>query len=221
MTSFSHYVFVDFENVPIIDLGVIAGKPVHVSLLIGKHQTRLDLSLVQEIQRMPGQVELVEVGSSGRNALDITLASHLGRALERAPGADFGIISKDKDFDAMIAHWQARGVTIVRESSFAALTFLQRPKPAKTGKTRPPFPLSGPKAAPPAKSPPKPKADKFAKFVAHLRNSPPANLTKLEHMLAAYYKPAAPAGGIKGLIAALEKQEIVTIDPIGTVTVLK
>jgi len=61
------------------------GKSVHVTLLIGKKQTKLDLALVQQMRRVPDQVELVEVGASGHNALDLTLAYYLGRAAERSP----------------------------------------------------------------------------------------------------------------------------------------
>lgn len=34
--TFTQYVFIDFENVPSLDLGLIEGKSVHVTLLIGK-----------------------------------------------------------------------------------------------------------------------------------------------------------------------------------------
>ncbi|MES1168419.1 MAG: hypothetical protein ABUL61_04545, partial [Oleiharenicola lentus] len=67
---FTYFVFVDFENVPTADLGLVEGKPVHVTFLIGKKQTWLDLTLVKQIHRLATQVELVEVGASGHNALD-------------------------------------------------------------------------------------------------------------------------------------------------------
>jgi len=76
-------VFVDFENVPEVDLGLVEGKPVHVTILIGKNQKKIDLPLVQQIRRLAAQVELVEVGASGRNALDLTLAYYLGQAVLR------------------------------------------------------------------------------------------------------------------------------------------
>src|ERR1017187_7174364 len=64
-SHFTHFVFVDFENVPNIELGRVAGKPVHVSLLLGKNQRNLDVGLVQSIHRLAAQVQLVEVGASG------------------------------------------------------------------------------------------------------------------------------------------------------------
>ena len=95
--TLTHYVFVDFENVPEVNLGLIEGKPVQVTLLIGKNQKKLDLALVQQIRRLASQVELIEVGASGHNALDLPLAYYLGQAVQRCPDAHFHIVSKDKD----------------------------------------------------------------------------------------------------------------------------
>jgi hypothetical protein len=126
----TYFVFVDFENVQKVDLALIEGKPVHVTLLIGKNQTKVATSLFAQVSRLPGQVLVVEVGGSGRNALDLTLAYYLGRAIEQIPEANYAIVSKDKDFDPMIAHLGTNGIQIVRKDSFATLPFLQPPKSA-------------------------------------------------------------------------------------------
>lgn len=159
----THHVFVDFENVPVIDIGLIAGHTAKVTLLIGKRQQRLDLALVRQIHRLAGQVEMVEVGASGRNALDLTLACYLGRAVQCEPGTTFAIISRDKDFDPLIAHLKETGVAISRHDSFAALPFLA---PAKRG-----TPTKTPQAkAPPAGRSSQP-ADRFAKVAARLEEN--------------------------------------------------
>ncbi len=145
--NFTHLVFVDFENVPTVDLGLVAGKPVHVTLLIGKKQTWLDLSLVQQMRRVHVQVDLVEVGASGRNALDLTLACYLGQAVQRSPGAEYFIVSKDKDFEAMIGHLQHKGTKVTRHDSFASLPFLAQAKAVT-----PPKKAAASKAAVPAKA---------------------------------------------------------------------
>jgi hypothetical protein len=203
-TAFTYFVFQDFENVREINLALIEGKAVHVTLLIGKKQTWLDLSLVRQIHRFAAQVELVEVGASGHNALDIILGCHLGQAIERNPGAEFFIVSGDKDFEPMIAHLQSRGIKVTRHESLAGLPFLV------SRKTPPP------KSASSAK--PKPRVDRLEKLIAHLRNSPPSNRTKLEHMIMAFFKPSLPAGGMKGVIAELVKRNAIVIDATGKVT---
>jgi hypothetical protein len=230
----TYFVFVDFENVQKVDLALIEGKPVHVTLLIGKNQTWLDLALVQQIRRLPNQVELLEVGASGRNALDLTLAQYLGRAVERIPEATYGIVSKDKDFDPMIAHLVSRGIDVVRKDTFAGLPFLAPGKPA--AKPKPPLRVvtakpakmtdkPAPSAKPPAAAPSgkagksDAAAEKFARLVKHLRNSPPATRLKLEHMVAAYYKSSLPGGGVTGVIDMLVRQGIVLVDNAGKVAV--
>jgi len=220
----TYFVFVDFENVQEVDLALVEGKPVHVTLLIGKNQTWLDLALVQQIRRMPNQIELLEVGASGHNALDLTLAHYLGRAVERIPEANYAIVSKDKDFDPMIAHLSNRGVQVVRKDSFAALSFLHPAKSVAPAKSRPPLKLVAAKPTPAAKAPaaakPTKAAEKLAKLIKHLRNSPPSSRMKLEHMIVAFYKSALPAGGVAGVIDALVRQRIVLVDDAGKVAVL-
>ena len=215
---FTHFVFVDFENVPSVDLGLVEGKSVHVTLLIGKKQTKLDTSLSIQFNKFAGQVTPVEVNASGRNALDMVLACHLGRSVERNPGAQFTIVSRDKDFEPVLGHLSGEGVRIVRCDTFAAAFQPASPKPGTA--SRPPFVATRTPAKTAAPNKPKPVADRFGKFVQHLRNSPPANKTKLEHMIEAYFKPTLPAGGKKGIIARLLKERVVEIDSAQKVKVV-
>jgi hypothetical protein len=119
-----NHVFVDFENVPSVNLSLIRGQPAKVTLLIGEKQRRLELDLVRQIHEHASQVSLVEVGASGRNALDMVLAWHLGAAAERSAGDAFFVVSKDKDFDPLIKHLRARGLAVERVDAFAALPFV-------------------------------------------------------------------------------------------------
>ena len=126
--SHAHFVLVDFENVSEVDLGLVEDRPVHVTLLIGKNQKKLDLALVRQIHRLAARVELVEVGASGHNALDLTLACYLGQAVQQWPTAQFHIVSKDQDFEPTIGHLVARGVEVARCDAFHLLSFLPRAK---------------------------------------------------------------------------------------------
>ncbi len=211
-----YFVFVDFENVPDVDPGVVKGLPVQLTLLIGRNQKSFRLEMVRAAQVLGDRLELVEVGSSGRNALDLTLAWYLGRAVERNPRGSYFVVSKDKDFEPMIGHLQGKGVTVSRHDSLSSLPFLARV--AKAAAHKPPAPL--PKAQSKATVPAKPKlgADKLEKFIVHLRNSPPANRTKLEHLITAFFKPTLPAGGMKGVIAQLVERRIVAFDDANKVS---
>jgi hypothetical protein len=183
----THFVLVDFENVPEVDLALVEGKPVHVTLFIGKNQKKIDFPLVQQIHRLASQVELVEVGVSGRNALDMTLAYYLGQAVLRNPGALFCIVSRDKDFEPLIAHVSSKGIKVVRRDTFAALLFLPKPgkrSPAKAAALVKPSTLEEetlvhedpllPEAAP---------DDRFERLVLRLKTDSPSRPKKKVRLL--------------------------------------
>ena len=188
-TATNHFVFVDFENVQEIDLRLIAQKPVHVTLLIGKNQSKLDFELVDQIHRLGAQVELVKLESSGRNALDLTLAFYLGRSAQRNPGAQFCVVSKDKDFEPMISYLAGQSLAVVRCDSFAALPFLPKAKKTSTAKA-----AGSGKAGSLEKSATEiaasPPDERLAKLVNRLRNDltprPKKNSSLLAHINTAF-----------------------------------
>lgn len=193
----SHYVFVDFENVPSVDLALVANQPVHVTLLIGEKQKRLDLALVRQIHRHAAQVTLVEVGASGRNALDLVLACHLGQAVVRRPDAAFHIVSKDKDFNPLVAHLRASDVNVARHEGFAALPFLHAPATA-------------------------PETDRrLAKLIDRLRHSaasrPVRRKTLLSHVQD-FYGNRLSATEAESVIGTLVQQGVIAIDDRGRVS---
>lgn len=212
----THFVFVDFENVPEVDLSAISGQPVLVTLLIGKNQKKIDLELVEQIQAFAAQVKLVKVGGSGHNALDLTLACYLGRAIERAPKAVFAIVSKDKDFAPMIAHLIDHDVEVARYDSFAALPFLHHRKPVTPPKSAP-----ATKTSAPAKKPPE---DRCAKVIARLKNPGNRNRPSDEAALHAHIKSAlgkqASDAKVADIVRELVTDHALTITPQGKVSYL-
>jgi hypothetical protein len=181
--AIAHFVFVDFENIPEVDLGPVEGKPVHVTLLIGKNQKKIDLALVQQIRRLAAQVALVEVGASGRNALDLTLAYYLGQAVLRVPNARFYVVSQDKDFEPMIAHVSGGGTKVVRCDRFAALPFLPKPTRSSPVKAAVPSRPSAPaKAAASIKS--RAPDDRLERLATRLRSNTAPRPKKESSLLA-------------------------------------
>jgi PIN domain len=209
----AHFVFVDFENVPEVDLGAIEGQSVHVTLLIGKNQKKLDLELVKQIKQFTEQVDLVEVGASGRNALDLTLAYYLGRAIQRAPVANFAIVSKDKDFAPMIAHLVDHNVEVARYDGFNALPFLHHRSPAAVPKSAPAKPVA------PVKKPPE---DRGAKVIARLKNPASRNRPSDELRLRAHIKSAlgkeSSEPKVDELVRQLREARIALIETSGHVS---
>ena len=199
----SYFVFVDYENVPKVDLGLVEGKPVHVTLLIGKNQKKLDLALVLQIQRAPAQVRLVEVGASGRNALDLTLAYYLGQAVQQTPGAEYCIVSRDKDFEPMIRHLCNENIRVARYDTFVALPFLTPPSPSAAAFKMPP-------------------PDRRTKVIARLKNPANRNRPSSRKALLAHIKTDLGKGAsdsvAEDILRELSEGNALTIDLKGKVT---
>lgn len=118
-----NHVFVDFENVHEVDASVIGTKSVSFTLLLGAKQTKLDAGLVEKLMEHSASVQLIRLASSGKNALDFTLAYYVGRAATTDPTAYIHIVSKDKGFDPLIQHLRSRHIQAHRHDSFATLHF--------------------------------------------------------------------------------------------------
>lgn len=196
-TLFEHYVFIDFENVPLVRLELPDDASAKVVLLIGEKQRKMELELVQQIHRHAARVQLIEVGAAGRNALDLTLAYHLGQIAARAPEAKLYVISKDKDFDPLIGHLRREGRQAVRHEDFHSLPFL------------------APRIAEPETD------ERLAKLIAQLKHKVTARPARKKTLLAhidTFFGKQLPPDEIEALVADLEQRSVVHIDAAGRVT---
>jgi hypothetical protein len=125
--SRTNYIFVDFENVQETDLDRVADKPVKVTFVLGAQHKNLPVPLVKRLLKHAGQVELVETGRSGRNALDLVLAERIGEARHTDPHGYFHIVSKDTDFEALIGHLRDNGTLAQRRAGFHEIPVLMTP----------------------------------------------------------------------------------------------
>ncbi len=128
-----NYVFVDYENVHDVDLALVGSKTVHLTLLLGARQTKLDVALVEKLMAHASSVQLVRLNSSGKNALDFALAYYVGRAVNADANAYFHIVSKDTGFDPLIEHLRSRHIHARRHVDYSTLTFSAPPKPPAAG----------------------------------------------------------------------------------------
>lgn len=123
----THYIFVDFENVQSVNLDLIAGKPVMVIMVIGKDQTKVPLELVEQLMTFSSQVRLVRTEVKGKNALDFVLSAEVGAQGVADPNGTFHIISRDKGFDALIAHFRGHDRSAARHDAFVKVPILSTP----------------------------------------------------------------------------------------------
>lgn len=93
------------------------------TLLVGSKQTKLDTDLVVKLMEHASSVNLVKLTSSGKNALDFTLAYYLGRVAVTDPTAYFHIIAKDTGYDPLIKHLRERHINVQRHASCSDLSF--------------------------------------------------------------------------------------------------
>lgn len=231
MPDFTHFIFVDFENVQDVDLTLARGKPVHVTLLIGAKQTKVPTKLATQLHTFASQVAPIEVGGSGRNALDLTLALYLGREIERHPQASFAIVSRDQDFDPMIAHLKSAGASVARVSGFAAVPcFTTRPSsgnlpPRKSRSRRNPGPAA-PAVTPKPTATPLPLrigmdaipdlARRQNAIFARLSNPTNKNRPTTQKALAAHLRAAlgnnAAEADLAATMAQLAERRVLSID---------
>ncbi len=206
-----HHVFVDFENVHRLDLTGFVTSAVSFTLLVGAKQTKFDISLVEDLLKHAAEVQIIRLGSSGKNALDFSLAYYLGRAVLADPLACFHIISKDTGFDPLIEHLRSRSIRAQRHSDCSTLHSAPSPK-AKTPAVKPSQPPAQKLAAP---------NDLLTRILVHLRksntNRPKRRKTLTSNLLSHGGKSATEAT-IAALIDDLIKSEHLTINEKGAVT---
>lgn len=116
----SKLLLVDYENVQQVRLAML-DEGYRVVVFVGASQRNIPLELVTDAQRLGSRVEWQKVAGEGRNALDFFIACHLGRVMERAPGTECIVLSKDKGFDPLLRQLNAAGLVCRRINSLQEL----------------------------------------------------------------------------------------------------
>lgn len=124
-----HFVFVDVENVTQIDVSILRSKSVHLTVILGANQKKLDADLVEKLISHPTKTKLIRLTKTGKNALDFVLAYEVGQKAAANPSAFFHVISKDKGFDGLITHLHNAKIRAQRHNDFSSLAISS---PAKT-----------------------------------------------------------------------------------------
>jgi hypothetical protein len=114
------HVFVDYENMHELDLKLFGSEGVHLTLLLGPTQKKLDAAVVEELLEHAAAVQLVRLTSVGRNAVDFALTYYLGRATALDPAGRFLIVTKDKGYDPLVEHLRSRSLDVWREANWGA-----------------------------------------------------------------------------------------------------
>jgi len=214
--TFEHHIFVDFENVREADLDLVDGHSAALTLVLGKQQKSLPLGLVEALRRLPPeQVKLVQNQVQGRNSLDFVLACLVGRAVERQPGLAVHIVSKDKGFDALIAHLQECGVPASRHDSLTGVPVLRgKATRAAAGSADQPPAVKAPSAVKVVPS----LDDRIARIAERLgknkSNRPKKKATLLSHIQGQFGGRLRP-DEVEATFNGLAERGTVTVKPTG------
>lgn len=196
-----HHILIDFENVPAVDLAPLVGQAIEVTLLIGERQKQMKIDQVTALVAGGSAMRLIKVGVTGRNALDLTLAYYLGRASLENPRAEFHIISRDTDYDAMIEHVNRHGIRVDRAASVDELEFLQRSyAPGRDEQAD-----HG-------------RVDDVIELLDRNEASRPKTKKRLRSSIASWYASEITEEELDEILLALERRGIVAIDDRGRVS---
>lgn len=117
----TQYIFIDYENVCVSDLFLVAGKDAFVFLMIGFRQEKLPVKVTLFAQQHPAQLRIIQTQVVGRNALDLVLALEVGRQLTADPDGLFHIVSKDTDYQSIVLHLKSENRSVARHKSLAQI----------------------------------------------------------------------------------------------------
>jgi hypothetical protein len=125
--SRTQYIFIDYENVCVTDLFLVAGKDAFVFLILGLNQEKLPVKVTLFAQQHPNQLRIIQTQVVGRNALDLVLALEVGRKLATDPDGDFHIVSKDTDYESVVLHLKAEQRRVARHKSLTKIPEFRAP----------------------------------------------------------------------------------------------
>lgn len=209
----THYILIDYENVPVKSLALLKGKPFRVGVFLGPKNTRLATEFVLAMRDLGAQGDYIQIEAAGPNALDFHIAYYLGRLLEARAADSYHIISKDKGFDALVAHVNQTGIACERADSIEAMSCWPKPVPAKAAVAKPAEAAAPAKAA--AKPATKMKADQVVKKIVGYLRGLEAGKPKSEKTLKGKIRNWCGAGysdkEIDAVFSRLVKQGFVTI----------
>ncbi len=117
----NNYILIDFENVPHHDIALLHGLPYKIIIFVGASQTKIPFEMASEIQKFGSNAEYYKIEGTGHNALDFHIAFYLGRISQQDPSGHFYIVSKDKGFDPLVHHLQAKKIHAQRISGITEI----------------------------------------------------------------------------------------------------
>ncbi len=217
--------FVDFENVPKVDLSALPADVV-VPFFFGASQRSVPTAFLKDALKLGSRFVPIDIEGQGKNALDFHIAFYLGEYLRAEPAAECVILSRDKGFDPLVRHLAGRGFKVRRvgvigdayggaaPAATTATAAAGRSRTPRTRRSQRAPAVAATAAARPAKEANVPAltaavetATDLERARAQLRRMPARNLPRrrprLAAMLDSYFAQKLDAKAIETLIDAL------------------
>ena len=209
------YILIDFENVQPAKMGALDASAFKIMIFHGAKQ-KMTFGLAKTLQPMGTDADYVEIESSGRNALDMHIAYYIGRLAAMEPGASFHIVSKDKDYDPLIAHLAKQKIAVHRWTSASDIPHARqtsaKPAPQPTAKSAPkPAAKAPPRAAPPRQAP-SARADKVVANLEKRARARPSTLLALTSTIKSLFRgtPVTDAE-VEEILAELKRRGAIAL----------
>lgn len=200
----TNYIYVDYENIQVIDLKLIHDKPhVKVVFMMGSHQ-KMPSDMVEKVtdSKLHGQVSVTIVRKAGKNALDMVMAYEIGRKVVEDPGAFFHILAKDGGYDPLISHLKGAGVLAAKSTVFADIPVLVDLKKV------------------PLKARLESVAEKLSKMKSATKDGRPAKLKTLQTMIYSHFRKQLTMDDVVEVVTALKNGKHLKVSDAGKVSYL-
>lgn len=119
-------ILVDWENVQPELLPALNLEGTRVLVFIGPHQNKLPFATVQAVQKLGARAQYVQVSMQGNDALDMHIAFYMGQLTAEFGDVYFHVISKDRDYDSLLAHLRTLKVGAARWPDLSSIPILKR-----------------------------------------------------------------------------------------------
>jgi hypothetical protein len=205
----THYILIDYENVPVKSLALLKGEYFRLRVFLGLKNTKLATELVLAMNELGDHADYIVLEAGGHNALDFHITYYLGRFAEEDPAGQYYIISKDTGFDSLIKHLNKNGIHCQRAVSIEALPCIAKPKPSPAPK---PASAVKPKANPATKKKAQELVDQVLANFARRKTGMPRTEKTLRSTIKMLCGAQYSDKEIDAVFNRLVKKGIVTID---------
>ncbi|HEY3327840.1 MAG TPA: PIN domain-containing protein [Novimethylophilus sp.] len=119
----THYLFVDYENTQLGNLGLIGESSclTKIKIFLGRHQNMIPIALARALHAFGDDAEYIQVDSARHNAIEFNIAFQLGELATQHPDAQFSILSNDSAFNAIVEGLKSKGIACARYADIESL----------------------------------------------------------------------------------------------------